>query len=74
MKSAYDNNKEILKKVIPTMSYNGEHIDDWKKTARKRLSELLGMDKFCKVDTDLKIEFENKLDNAKEIRFTFQSE
>ena len=56
------------------MAYKGEAVDEWKMSARQKLSELLGMDKFCKVDADLNIEFENKLDNSTEIRFTFQSE
>ena len=74
MKTAYDNNKKKLISVNPTMTYNGENIEVWKKSAREKLSELLGMDKFSKVDADFDIEYEKILDNATEIRFTFQSE
>ena len=38
------------------MAYKGEAVDEWKMSARQKLSELLGMDKFCKVDADLNIE------------------
>ena len=40
------------------MMYNGENIEVWKKSAREKLSELLGMDKFCKVNADFDIEYE----------------
>ena len=74
MKTAYDNNKKKLISVNPKMTYNGENIEVWKKSAREKLSELLGMDKFSKIDADFDIEYEKILDNATEIRFTFQSE
>ena len=74
MKSAFENNKDIMRNIHPSMMYKNDDIDMWKKSARQKLSELLGMDKFCKVDADLNIEFENKLDKATEIRFSFQSE
>lgn len=74
MKSAYDNNKELLKLQKQSMAYDGTNLDAWKTVARAKLSELLGMDKFAKVDAELEIEYEKKINNATEIRFTFQSE
>ena len=61
MKTAYENNKYFLGKVIPSMSYDGGDIKTWQKSAKAKLSELLGIEKFCKVDADFNIEFENKL-------------
>lgn len=74
MKTAYENSKELIQKVTPAMSFDGGDIENWKKDARKKLCELLGMDTFQKVDVNLEIEFENKIDGATEIRFTFCSE
>ena len=74
MKTAYENSKELIQKVTPQMSYNGGDYDVWKKEARQKLSELLGMDKFTKVDKNLEIEYEKVENGVEEIRFSFQSE
>lgn len=74
MKTSFEHNSELIQKVIPSMSYNGENIEEWKKTARAKLSELLGMDKFTKVAPNLNIEYTEMKDGYTEIRFTFQSE
>ncbi len=74
MKTAYENTKELMQKQIPAMAYDGENFEGWKAAAREKLSELLGMNKFSKVDPEFEIEFEKKIENATEIRFTFQSE
>lgn len=74
MKKTCDYNRELLAKVNPKMSYRGENYDEWKSKAREKLSSLLGLDKILPVDIDLEIEYETELDNATEIRFTFESE
>lgn len=74
MKTAYENNKILIQKTVPSMAYNGEELLSWQKNSRKKLSELLGIDKFIKVNPEFEIEYENKIDGATEIRFTFQSE
>lgn len=74
MKTSYENNIDLMKKVIPQMSYINGDFDAWRKTAREKLCSLLGMDKFTKVDPLLEIAFEEKIEGATEIRFTFQSE
>lgn len=74
MKTAYDYNRERLQAVKPSMSYNGENFEAWKRTAREKLSELLGLDKFIKTAPETDIEYEARLDGAAEIRFTFSSE
>ena len=74
MKTAYEYNKELIQKVKPAMSYVEGDFDNWRNSARSKLSELLGMDKFERVSPELEIEFKEKIENATEIRFTFQSE
>ncbi len=74
MKTAYEFNKELIQKVTPSMSYNGGDVKTWQADARKKLTELIGLDRFEKCDPDLKIEYTQKIDGATEIRFTFQSE
>lgn len=49
-------------------------IKKWQKKARAKLSTLLGLDRFTLTDLDTQIEYETELENATEIRFTFQSE
>lgn len=46
MKTAYEYTKELIKDVVPSMSYTGGDFKEWKKNARDKLSELLGMEKF----------------------------
>ncbi|MBR4058397.1 MAG: hypothetical protein IKK03_00985 [Lachnospiraceae bacterium] len=74
MKSAYANNKELIQKQIPSMTFDGKDFETWRISAREKLSELLGMDKFINVAPELEIEYEKKIDKATEIRFSFQSE
>jgi len=74
MKTSFDHNKELIQKVIPSMNYKGENIEEWKKSAREKLSELLGMDKFTKVEPEPDIEYTKEEDGFTETRFTFQSE
>ena len=74
MKTAYDHSKKLIQKVTPRMSYNGGDFREWQASARNKLSQLLGMDKFEMVDLDFTIEYQNKIDGATEIRFTYQSE
>ena len=74
MKTAYDHSKKLIQKVTPRMSYNGGDFREWQASARNKLSQLLGMDKFEMVDLDFNIEYQNKIDGATEIRFTYQSE
>ena len=61
-------------KIVPSMSFSGKDIFSWQKKAKEKLTELLGLDKIEKCDPDLQIEYTQKIDNAIEIRFTFQSE
>lgn len=74
MKTAYEYNKKRIQTVTPSLSYDGGSLTAWQAAARQKLSDLLGMDKFEKVDPALQVEYEEKIDGATEIRFTYQSE
>ena len=74
MKTAYEFNKELIQTVTPSMSYKDGDFNEWRSAAREKLSALLGMDKFEKVDPALEIEYEKKIEGATEIRFTYASE
>lgn len=72
--NAFEYNQKLLKDLKPSMAYDGGDLKKWQKTAKVKLCELLGMDKFTKVEPKLEIEYETKIDGATEIRFTFESE
>jgi cephalosporin-C deacetylase-like acetyl esterase len=56
------------------MRYDGTlPFATWQNTAREKLRELLGLP-FERCDPRLEIEYETELEDAREIRFTFQSE
>ena len=74
MKTAYEFNKELIQKVKPSMSYVGGDFEGWRTSARAKLCELIGLDKFAKCDPDLQFEGELDREGGKEFRFTFQSE
>ena len=67
-------NSQMIQKLTPSMSYTGKDYLTWRSNARQKLTELLGLDTFVKVDPLTEIEFERQLPNATEIRFTFQTE
>ncbi|MBQ8747536.1 MAG: hypothetical protein IJZ08_06685 [Clostridia bacterium] len=74
MKTAYQFNIENMQKTVPAMAFAGGNLADWQKIAREKLADLLGMDKFAKVAPEMEIEYEQKMDGATDIRFTFQTE
>ena len=74
MRSAYDYLNEAIRSVEPQMAYDGGDHAEWVAKAKAKLRELLGMDKFSRVEPTPEIEYEKKIDGATEIRFTFESE
>lgn len=72
--TTYDFEKGLIKTVKPQFSYNGNNFSSWQSSARKKLAELIGLDKFTLVNPELKIEYDKQHENYREIRFTFQSE
>lgn len=73
MKTAYENSKEIIQGVKAQMAFEGD-LDAWRPGAREKLCALLGMHKFEKVEPMTEIEYEQRIEGATEIRFTFQSD
>jgi len=67
-------NSQMIQKLTPSMSYTGTDYFTWRSKARHKLAELLGLDTFVRTDPLTEIEFQRKLPNATEIRFTFQTE
>lgn len=74
MRFAYDFHKELIQNTVHTMSCDVNSFASWKEEARKKLRELLGMDKLIECAPDLDIEFEEEFDTFKEYRITFESE
>lgn len=74
MKTSYQLNLENMKKTVPSMAYNGGELSAWQYTARQKLADLLGMDRFERTAPELIIESEQRREDATEIRFSFQSE
>ncbi len=74
MKTAYEHNKELIQRIVPSMSYNGGDFQEWREAARKKLSELLGLDKLERVSPKFNVEYQTEADGIIEIRFTYQSE
>lgn len=70
-----ENELNHLHNVPVSMAYDGsESLGEWQKKARKKLSELLGMDKFTAADEEFEIEYREEHEDFTEIRFCFQSE
>ena len=74
MKSTYDYEREVFRKVKPSMSYQGGDFVAWQKAARAKLGELLGLDKMLPAEMQMQLEWEEKREGFTEIRFTFQTE
>lgn len=74
MKTACEYNRELIRETKPALSYSGEDHKQWQEKARKKLSELLGIDNFEIVDDNFEIEYETETEQSTEIRFTFNTE
>ena len=71
---AYEREKLRLTQIKPSMSYKGENYPEWKKSARQKLIDLIGLDRFEQADLEFKIEYQEQRDGYTDIRFSFQSE
>lgn len=74
MKTTYDFSKELLLKVKPSMAFDGNNFETWQKSAREKLSSLLGMENFEKCPDSIEIEYTKEIEHGTETRFTFESE
>ncbi len=64
---------QLMQKIKPGMAYKGD-FQHWQPAAKAKLAELLGLDRFEKVEPQAEIEYEQNLDGATEICFSFYSE
>ena len=74
MPTAFEYNILRFKNVHPSMSYTGGDPALWQAAAKKKLSELLGLDRFEKAAPETAVEFDRQQLGFREIRFSFQSE
>lgn len=74
MKSAYEFNKEKLRQTVPAMTFADGNFAAWQLSAREKLTELLGLNRFVRTSPEIQVEYEQQQNEVKEIRFTFQSE
>ena len=74
MPTAFEYNILRFKNVHPSMSYTGGDPALWQAAAKKKLSELLGLDRFEKAAPETAVEFDRQQPGFREIRFSFQSE
>lgn len=66
---------ELTKKIVPSMRYDGKQdFSVWQSEARKKLCNLIGLDKFEKCEDKLQIEYTKETQEYTETRFLFQSE
>lgn len=74
MKNTYDYQREIAQYVKPSMSYKGEDFEAWKTTAREKLRQLLGMEKYICSGAPAWIEYDVQREDFREIRFVMETE
>ena len=74
--SSLDYIKEIARKVTPKLKYDpSKDHNEWKKEAREKLVEFLGLDILEKPQDDkFVILEENNRDGYKELKFEYQAE
>ncbi len=66
---------QVMSEMSPAFSYDEkEDFKAWQDSARLKLCELLGMNKFIPVKPEVSVEFDRITDNFREIRFRFLSE
>lgn len=74
MKKTYDYQREKAQLVKPSMAYQGADYDAWKQSAREKLYELLGMEKYICPGTPAMIEYDVQQEGFREIRFLMETE
>lgn len=74
MKNTYDFQREKAQFVKPMMCYDSGDYESWKKNARNKLRELLGMEKYLCPGTPAQIEYDVQQEGFREIRFIMETE
>ena len=69
------NNLKLIERLEPSMRYDGKtDFSLWQRKAKEKLSELLGLDKMQRCESEFHIEYDKDFEDYREIRFTIQSE
>ncbi len=74
MKNTYDFEMEKAALVTPSMTFESGDYEDWKGRAKRKLRELLGMDKYVCPNTSAVVEYDKQQDGFREIRFLMETE
>lgn len=74
MKNTYDFHREQAQLVKPSMACRCTDYEIWKKAAREKLRELLGMEKYVSPGTPAQIEYDVQQEGFREIRFLMETE
>ena len=65
----------LIKSIAPSYRINdGEGLALWQEKARKKLSELLGLDRFDACENTVSVDFDQRREGFREIRFRVQTE
>ncbi len=65
---------DLYENFVPELRYNGGSVAEWQKTARQKLSDLLGLQYMVKCDYDFRITSTEEREDYTQVHFTFQSE
>ena len=74
MKNTYDYQREKAQFVKPSMAYQGVDYEVWKQSAREKLRELVGMERYLCPGTPAQIEYDVQQAGFREIRFIMETE
>ncbi len=65
----------LIQNITPSYRIKkGEDLSLWQKKAREKLAELLGLDRFERCEATVLVEFDEKRESFREIRFKVQTE
>ena len=64
----------VAQQIKPSMEYANVSLNEWRKSAKEKLSELLGMDQMITCSADFTIQNKEIKDGYTQYDFTYQSE
>ncbi len=71
----FENVKQLAANTVPSMRWDGvEPLAEWQERARKKLAELVGLDKMIPCEKNLIVEWERDDFTFREIRFRYETE
>lgn len=66
--------RDLLNDITPQMAYNGADFTSWQESSRKKLAEILGMQKFSKVAPEKEVISDKTTNDIRTIEFSFNTE